>query len=244
MATAADFGYAQARMQARHAQRLSELQWNALAPVAAYGDFLAAARATELRRHLRSISPHSDVHDIESLLRREFLESVAEVARWVPRAWRRAVDWIAALVHLPLARGIGLGAAEAPWMQREWAHWQARFSPLAPSAAAQQDLAEAWIAAWRATWPRNARARASLERLLSLVRRHQRELAALRGAGELPGREAWERRRAFAAQMQREFRAGLLAPAAVFAHLAMEALDLERLRAELVRRRLFAARRA
>jgi hypothetical protein len=44
--------------------------------------------------------------------------------------------------------------------------------------------------------------------------------------------------------MQREFRAGLLAPAAVFAHLAMEALDLERLRAELVRRRLFAARRA
>jgi hypothetical protein len=116
---------------------------------------------------------------------------------------------------------------------------------LPPTVPARRDLVEDWIAAWRAAWPpRPLRARRSLERLLAAVRQHRRGLEALGGASELPGREAWERRRALDAQMQREFRVSLLTPAAVFAHLMLEALDVERLRAELVRRRLFAAEHA
>lgn len=241
MASATDFGYAQARMQARHAERLGEADWHALAAIGEFSAFLAAARETPLKRRLRGISPRSSVHELEAQLRAELLESIAEVARWVPQAWRDAVDWCAALLYLPLARGVSLSGAAAPGLAEEWKRWRERLG----AAGSQDDPFAHWAAAWRAAWPpAPKRARQALEDLGAAVRAHRRGLEALAGGADLPGREAWARRRTLGAQMLKHFRSGLMTPAAAFAYLALDALDLERLRAELVPRRLFAARAA
>lgn len=241
MASATDFGYAQARMQARHAERLGEADWHALAAIGDFSAFLAAARETPLKRRLRGISPRSSVHELESQLRAELLESIAEVARWVPRAWRDAVDWCAALLYLPLARCVSLSGAPVGALGEEWERWRERLA----AAGSQDDALAHWAAAWRAAWPAaSARERRALDALGAALRAHRRGLAALAGGAELPGREAWARRRALGAQMLKRFRSGLMTPVAVFAYLVLDALDLERLRGELVLRRLFAARAA
>lgn len=217
---AVDFGYAQARVQARHGERLSEADWHALAAVGEFSAFLAAVRETPLKRLVRGISPRTDVHALEAQLRAELVEAIGEVARWVPQPWRDAVEWCAALPYLPLGRHVALTGAPPPALAGDWERWQGRIAPL----AAHDDPLERWHAAWRARWPAcPARSRRALERLARTVR---------------------TQRPALAAEMRRRVRADLLAPAAVFAHLVLEALDVERLRGELVPRLLFGGARA
>ncbi len=248
---AAEFGYAQARLQARYASRLAEPGWSALASVADYRAFLEAARETPLRRRLRGISPHSGAHDIERQMRRELVETVTEVARWVPAPWREPVEWCAALAWLPFALHVRREGATERWMREAAAHaepaagartgWRDRLERLAPRIAAAHDPLEEWIGAWRALWPKcTGRARATLERLVGRVRAHRRALEPLAEAAAPPGREAWARRGELAAALARGWRRDLLTPAAVFGYLLLEALELERLRAELAPRALFA----
>ena len=62
----------------------------------------------------------------------------------------------------------------------------------------------------------------------------------LEGFGELPpGEPAWKAREAFQGRMARYFRRHGGQPVAVFAHLGLVALELERLRAELATRALY-----
>jgi hypothetical protein len=233
----AELGYAQARIQARYAARLAEPAWSALANVADYRAFLEAARETPLRRRLRAISPHSTAHEIERQLRRELAETVHEVARWMPARWRAAVGWCAALVWLPLALHLRREGASERWM-REAA--LAQLERLAPRLAAAEDPLEEWVRAWRALWPAcSACVRAALERLVARLKAHRRSLAALAAAEALPGREAWMRRRELAERLVRDWRGDLLTPAAAFGYLLLEALELERVRAELATRALF-----
>jgi hypothetical protein len=240
-----DFGYAQARLQARHAERLTESAWAALG---AHGDaqaFVERARQTPLRRWLQGISAGAGAHEIERRLRREFVAAIERVARWVPRRWRAAVECCAALVYLPLASRLRSEAAREAWMNEEAGFalsgtgWRASLASLeAPGAKAL----DAWLDNWRASWPRGAPdARARLESAVARLRAEARLLAPLAAREALAGREAWSRRRALVVEFARRFRADALTAAAVFDALLLDALELERLRAELVRRALYQA---
>lgn len=228
------FGYAQARAQARCAERVTDGGWAALANVEGYRAFLERARETGLRRWLRGISAHAGPHEIERQLRRELREEIGEAARWAPAPWRAAVAWTAGLVYLPLVRrALAEGMTEA-WMRDD--------PEIAALAARGWASLERWHQEWRKRWPPcGARAREALERLVARVRSHLGSVAGLATAERLSGREVWARRRELQGHAQRLFRIEPLGPAALFGYLLLTALELERLRGELARRAVFAA---
>jgi hypothetical protein len=90
---------------------------------------------------------------------------------------------------------------------------------------------ENWLHHWRGLWPRcDSWERAALERLVWLVQRHAAGFVGLDPA------EAWGARARLAGELRRLLRRSPLQPTAVLAWLALEALELERLRGALVRR--------
>lgn len=248
-----DFEYAQARMQARHGARPDEALWQRLGGQSGLAAYLAAARATSLAGWVSGIGERADSHEIELALRQRWREAVAELARWMPREWQAAVRWSAGLVDLPARAwlsspspgfsgidpaapdGLSMAGGE-PW------RWMAKEAALAAAGAppsGQRSSLDAWQQDWRRRWPDGAEERGdeaggseALRRLAAAVAAH---LAAF---PQLPPAGAWEARRALGHEAARCFRRHACAPAAAFAWLLLLALDLERLRAELVLRAL------
>jgi len=111
--------------------------------------------------------------------------------------------------------------------------------PLAP-------LAAAWIEPgrighlWRDEWRRRLPARHTDDPRLvdELAHAMSAHLAAFRDPAV---RDGWPLRRTLQARLALLFRRAMLDPAAAFAYLALTALDLERLRSELLRRAAFPA---
>jgi hypothetical protein len=99
-------------------------------------------------------------------------------------------------------------------------------------------MAGAWRAEWERRLPQSlAQGETSLSRLAVEVRKHG---AAFAAAPPGPG---WLLRRSLQARLSLLLRRTALEPAAAFIHVALCALDLERLRGELLGRALFAHRR-
>ena len=197
--TGMDFAYAQARIQARHAERPDEATWARLHASTTLGHFLTMARATGLRRWVAHLKPAHGVHDIERSLRTEFRSYVHEVASWLPERWQDATR---AVGNTPLeSEGEGKRLLEL----------------------------------WRARWPRmSGRERRALDALVETLSRHLEEMATASASSD-----GWVLRAALGARLGRLFRAECEQPAAVFCHLGMIALDVERLRGALLRRALF-----
>jgi hypothetical protein len=108
-------------------------------------------------------------------------------------------------------------------------------TPLAPLAAAGdgRPVFELWLEEWRRRWPRASLSQtAPLEALVALCSRHRAEMlvAAAPMSRDLRNR--------LGDHALRLFRWHTESPAAACAHLLMTALDVERLRAGLVRRAL------
>lgn len=223
--------YAQARMQARHGARPDEAVWQRLLGQDTLDAYLAAARATALAAWLAGIGERAGPHEIELALRLRWREAVLEVARWVPAEWANAVRWTVHLVDLP-ARAWLAGGAQAPaWMAKDPALAVGPGEPGSPAGRPATTLPpaslDAWLAAWRQSWPEDDDARL-LARIAAGVEAHRRRFA------ELPVAAAAEARRQLARDAAHWFRRGSLSPAAAFAYLLLQALDLERLRADLV----------
>ena len=94
-----------------------------------------------------------------------------------------------------------------------------------------EPLDRAWIAHWRASWPRcGRRQRQNLEALVDLLQHHRTGLGLDRSRTThllLQG------------QLNQLFRRCLLQPATLFVYLCLLATDLERLRSALISRALF-----
>jgi hypothetical protein len=105
---------------------------------------------------------------------------------------------------------------------------------LLPAAKREQTLPARWYVHWRSLWPQASVERRALTTLSDIVKAHTAQLdRAAPQDGSAPYR------RDLAQKIIRMFRRHAGTPVAVFCHLALVALDLERLRGDLVRRALF-----
>jgi hypothetical protein len=248
MSSVSRFAYAQARLQARYARLPTDADWEQLAGVRGLSGFLEEARVGALRGWVKPFSGQSDAHDIEIGLRIAYREQVAEVVDWLPRCWRDAAGWTRWLVLIPLFEHLARGGSSPAWLKRD--HDLAVLLDQAADLDRERlgragaglllvpggDPASAWLGEWRRRWP--AGDSASLQNLQAFQTLLARHLADFRHAGR---DAAWELRRRLRAQLGLLFHRRLLEPAAAFIYLALVLLDLERLRAELVARALFAA---
>ncbi|MGD0023735.1 MAG: hypothetical protein ABSC37_03760 [Xanthobacteraceae bacterium] len=242
------WGYVQARLQARHGERLQEADWRAIEAVRSIDQFIERARASSLRRFIEGVDARASSHAVERMLRAAWRVYVAELANWVPAAWCQAVLWTSLFPELPIIDGLLRG--EAPdWIQQDpafaelaQADLQKRnaalanppFDVLVATGAREKTLAARWYTHWRSLWPHR---RAENHALLDLAATINAHVERLDRAG-LQETSA-PHRRDLALKLTRMFRRHSGSPAALFCHLALVALDLERLRGDLIRRRLF-----
>jgi hypothetical protein len=243
--------YAQARLSARFGARPDELAWRRIEHLRDLAALIDAARTSAFARWITGIGPTSPPHEIERELRTRFREQVMEVAAWMPEAWQSSVAWCATLADLPVVSYLARGGAALSWMgddpvtrdltEREAAGFGAApvggaLAPLSAAWTEPERLARLWRAEWRRRLPRgDAEDRALLDALARALAAHR---AALRDPALSDGTPL---RRALQAKLTLLFRRAMLDPAAAFVFVAHVALDLERLRAELLRRAAFPA---
>lgn len=243
-----DFGYAQARVQARHGDRLSPAGWQLLESSVGLAQYLHAVRGTTLAPHVPHFTATSSTHAIERSLRRDWRIEVHSAAHWVPRPWCEAVAWAQWLPDLPAIAHLLQGRESMAWMQDDpvlatfaLPEAAARLHAFESSAlgdipgSSGDDLVEGWMDRWQSLWPGRDDDHASSVELVKLVKAQRRalEIAA-------PDRIATRERAAeFEQRVVRLMRARVRQPVIIFCHLILTALELWRLRGGLVRRALF-----
>jgi hypothetical protein len=231
-------------MQARFGERPDALLWQRLDDASELSTIVEIASASGLARWIDGIDAPSDAHWIEISLRARWRECVAETAAWVPERWQAAVLWTSRLIDLPALCRLARGEAPCAWMSRDpalrpyavadrdareaklrcealgfaAAHWPAA---SAPAEDFEVLVRRAWRDAWRRLWPGRGDAPA-LEDLAALMESRFAEPAAAA-------------REEYLHALRRRFRRATLRPTAAFAYLAFAALDIERLRAALLR---------
>jgi hypothetical protein len=240
---------AQARLQSRHGQRAGEAAWQRLETAREFGALLDVARRTALRPWLVGIGTPASAHQIEAVLRAHWRKAVAEIAGWMPAPWQPAVQWCAVLADLPVLQYLARAGEPLPWMhddpdyrplcavppgQRTAAVASGKFRPLAAAWSEPASLAHAWQTAWERRVPQRTHdAEDSLSQIAGALLAHGNAFAAAApSAGALL-------RRSLQARLSLLLRRVTLEPAAVFIHIALCAIDFERLRGELLRRALF-----
>ena len=242
--------YAQSRLQARFGERPDELLWQELEAAPEPAAALKLARSSGLRRWVAGIAPHADSHEIEIALRARWRECVTEISSWVPENWQPALLWTRGLVDLPALYYLARGGTPLHWMFSDPVlHVYARTDsatreamlledcreymaslPEAPGRAVlpaspcPSQICKAWLDEWRRRWPGRSDT-ASLENLARL----------LDAATETPARLG---RPELVRKLRSLFRRSVLRPVVVFIYIAFAALDIERLRAGLLKHAL------
>ncbi len=250
MTAVARFAYAQARLQARHGQRANQQLWQRLRSSGHIADYLQLARQTVLRSWVQGLHPSQSSHEIELSLRSQFRQYIGDVASWLPGRWRSVAWQLGRLPDLPALQHLLSGAAAPAWMQDDPAlrafvseSIQLRLDALQRSDCdylvrgwqAGEVLHDAWYDNWRKHWPGPARLNAGMEDLARMFRRQ------LQARVEQPDVPSARLRAALEARLNVAFRKYSFQPAAACAHLGLIALDLERLRGDLLRRLMFDA---
>ena len=249
--------FAQARVQSRHGERADEAAWQRLEVAREFAALLDAGRQSPLRAWFVGITAHSTSHHVEAQLRAHWRAAVAELAAWMPTIWQPALLWCAPLPLLPALQHLLRGGKPARWMLEEPALQAICGAAPGKRAAALAEgelavLAEGGLAApaaplrpgrsllsaWQAEWQRRLPLplRGHEDPLWQLVQTLQSHGAAFASASSGQGRLL---RTALKERLSLLLRRAALEPAAAFIHLVLCALDLERLRGELLLRLLF-----
>lgn len=216
--------YAQARLQARYGAHPVEAQWRQLAAHRDFAAYLAAARGMPFAGWLAGIEDSAGPHEIERALRRLWRNGVAEVASWMPAEWSPAARWVETLIDLPAFAHRERGGALPKGVEPDYR--------LAALADGRPDLGR-WQAHWVRLWPQDRESeRIELAQLGERLRGHLADFARCDPAA------AWETRRALRSRVAYAFRRATLRPVAGFLFLLLLALDIERLRADLMLRAL------
>ena len=243
----ARFAYAQTRLQARHGLRPGDAVWQRLASAGDFANYLAAARRTPLLPWIDGIQSAETSHALESHLRQQFRHYIDDVAHWLPIEWRASVQWIGQLPDLPALQFILQTETAPAWMyddanlvQFTSDNVSALPETLLGSAHAYLGKAwqegiplyEAWYDQWQRLWPAKTGLRSGLIHIGRLVRQHLLNEQST----TLPANDHLT---TLAMELNAAFRRYSFKPAAACAHLGLVALDLERLRGELVQRASF-----
>ena len=249
MNAGAQFAYAQARLQARHGMRPTGQLWRRLASTGDLANFLQQAQQTTLRPWVLGMQATQTSHTLELSLRQQFRRYIDEVSCWLPGNCRAVVRQVKRLLDLPALQYLLHGETAPQWLfedaelrpfaaedrvSRLEAMHKSDFDYLAVAWQRDVPLPVAWLEHWQQQWPasrRFAAGRTYLGRLLRQYLRETREGHA--AASEL-------QRQRLVSGLNHAFRRFSFEPAAACAHLGLVALDLEKLRGELLQRALFA----
>ncbi len=263
-----DYGYA--RVAGRLAQRPDERLWLQLRSARSVPSVLEAVRASSAASTVSGIALTGDADAIELAFRQQFRTRVEEVAAWSPDPWRPALLYTRHLIDLPALLHLLRDEAPPRWIAVDpalagYAHGSraSRRSALAAgplhaiasaldnagkenaaqkvsrgaAAPALHHALSGWEAQWRALWPSaDDDTIARLDDLAHLLRRHAIHFGLLAMNDTLSARQS------LATRLLALLHRATAQPAALFAYLALFAIDLERLRSEFViRARLGAA---
>jgi hypothetical protein len=184
---------------------------------------------------------------VELVLRRRFRAYIDEVRYWLPQPWCESSQWLKRLPDLPAIQHLLSGRETPAWMsrdpqlrsftpgdstQRRRALLESDCAVLVAARGRGETLGDAWFRHWRGSWPTHDRP--GLDQLAACLGR----FVSTSGPAERGSLE--QRRDALQTRLTGIFRRYSFQPAACYAHLALIALDLMRLRAALLRRILFA----
>jgi hypothetical protein len=225
------WSYVQARLQARHGERLDEAAWRLLEGARSAEQFLERARGSFLERFVARLESRMSSHMVERILRAEWRDYVREVANWAPKEWRPAVRWAGAAAALPLLAG-ATNPDRSAWLAEDAGTYS-----VAQVIGGDGPVAERWLARWLRLWPKARIAECKeLKRLIDIF---EEQFADLEKADMQDSSR--RHREKLAGGLIRLFRRHPATPLALFCHLALEWLELERLRGGMVRRILFQA---
>ena len=248
MKSAAQFAYAQARLQARHGLRPGEQTWRQLQGVGDLANYLHVVRRTSLRPWVLGMNGSHSSHNHELLLRQRFREYVDEVAGWLPSDWSESVRWLKRLPDLPALQHLLAGNAAPGWLlqdpmlsdfaseQRELRLEAFKQSDCASLAAAWQkgtSLPVAWLEHWQQLLSTDALKDAGIRQMIRLYRNQ------LGPQIDPAVADTGHQRQQLETQLTTLFRRYSFQATAAYAHLGLIALDLEKLRSGLVGRILF-----
>ena len=245
MRRSGDLEYACARIGARFGERPTEAAWRAIAIVRGFGAFLDAARTPPFRHWLSGIPADAGPHTIEAALRARWRALVEELRGWMPEQWHAAIAWAGTLVELPFVQHLARGGEALPWMADDPVFGElSRNAAQAPRRGVLAPLAAAWgnpegsLRAWGTEWSRRVPPSFGTEPgpLADCARLLIAHRAAL---ADSSASDCTLMRRALVTRLSVLYRRATLHPAAAFVFLALSALDMERLRGELLRRALF-----
>jgi hypothetical protein len=212
------------------------------------GSYLQTAQQSPLRPWVLGISSSYSSHDIELALRQKYRYHVDEVAGWMPLRWQRALRWIKHLVDLPVLQYLVAGGEPMAWMQSDpalsgFTADDPQLRMHAMREAGQGSLVEAWqqegamLPGWLTHWnklsPGPLASDTGLKRLEQLLR--ERMLQAVRQKGAALPTDYED----LLDTLRLIFRRHAFQPAAVCAYLVIIAIDLHRLRADLMQRLYF-----
>ncbi|HSN72554.1 MAG TPA: hypothetical protein VLT59_13650 [Steroidobacteraceae bacterium] len=254
MREAGNLDYAQARLQARHGQRMRPSDWARLDASRDLQHFLATAATSPLVRWTSPLNPEMNAHELERALRKAWREYVAEICDWLPAAWQSTAAWSGTLVDLQYVARLADPTPAPSWMfadpvygsiapgspaERAAAMAATPLAPLAPALLGLNGVVDLWVAEWqRRQPPVDADAAASLRALARILAG-----AALTRPEGRPSGHATEG--SMRDGISRLFRHAAGTPVSAFAHLALVADDLRMLRGRVVERAAFGiARRA
>ncbi|MFW5924942.1 MAG: hypothetical protein ACOC9O_02835 [Myxococcota bacterium] len=255
MTSSMTFEYAQARLQSRHGARLDRATWIRLFTSRDLSHFLESARRTALQPYLQHLDARADSHGIERGLRREVREHIEEVAGWVPSRWRPSVRFTRWLVDLPAVARLLEDGPPPTWTledpvlapfaaddldARRGALLASELAFLVPSGPGggepgDREPRAVFLETWRGLLPAlPSGGRAEALALAGEVEAHLEEMEAVEDRVD-----GWNLRVKLEVDLARRVRRQSARPVAVFAHLLLFALEIERLRGALVRRALF-----
>jgi hypothetical protein len=244
--------YALARVLARSGERLDEAAWRRLDANRELSLYLAAVRSTSMADWVGGFDPEHNCHTFESALRARWRRYVEAVAIWHPEGWQAWLSWLVWLPGLSLLAQLARSESAPAWLladsvfgriapgtpaERIAALAQSPLATLEPVLEGRISAGQAWIDHWHTLLPSTDLRSASLLGLvLRAIAQHQRQLLHAADSSEALREE-------LANRLQRLLRMSAGTVIVSLCHLALVALDLERLRGALACRRLFADRR-
>jgi hypothetical protein len=245
------FAYVQVRLQSRYSQRANEDVWLRLHNIHDLSSYLQIAQQTPLRQWTLGIDARHSSHEIELALRQKYRNHIDEISHWVPADWQKSVQWVKRLADLPVLHYLLSGGASSDWMKcdpdirdftvgdstlRLQAMTDAGYASLVIAWQQNRNLSAGWISDWKAMYPKVTAFTTGLQNLEHLL---QQQLHSQLEVDNTTTQDLAVDYESITNKLAIFFRHHAFQPAAVYAYLAIIAIDLHRVRADLLQRLFF-----